>query len=261
MTELSKWNIPFCDASFRLIKVKGCICFSLPSGVWPQKWGSYTRKHMGNWMITSIPHRSCISHSALINLVHAFYGDGSSAGTGKLDIFLSGHEWFLFTFVDDIIQNHQWDLGLYSLRRHCLISIGIPIINLRRSIDRLRFIMGIPLPIRQRLFSEQRPWKGTNDISTVISTDISKDLKALHLRVKNSPGLVPLFQSLQATMLSFLDLCLSPYGQMASTKTHNIFMSCVKSLQMPVHHTANRFKEMCILSLKSIISQSLSSIK
>ena len=36
-------------------------------------------------------------------------------------------------------------LCLYSLRRHCLIAyIGIPIINLRRSSDRLRFIMGIP---------------------------------------------------------------------------------------------------------------------
>ena len=49
-------------------------------------------------------------------------------------------------------------LGLYSLRRRCLISIGIPIINLRRSSDRLRFIMGIPIPIRLRLLSELRPW-------------------------------------------------------------------------------------------------------
>ena len=32
--------------------------------------------------------------------------------------------------------------GLYSLRRHHLIGIGIPIINLRRSSDRLRFING-----------------------------------------------------------------------------------------------------------------------
>ena len=44
--------------------------------------------------------------------------------------------------------------GLYSLRRHRLISIGIPIINLRRSSDRLRFIMGIPIPVRRRLLSE-----------------------------------------------------------------------------------------------------------
>ena len=45
-------------------------------------------------------------------------------------------------------------LGLYSLRRRRLISIGIPIINLRWSSDRLRFIMGIPIPVRRRLLSE-----------------------------------------------------------------------------------------------------------
>ena len=45
-------------------------------------------------------------------------------------------------------------LGLYSLRRRRLISIGIPIINLRRSSDRLRFIMGIPIPVRRCLLSE-----------------------------------------------------------------------------------------------------------
>ena len=49
-------------------------------------------------------------------------------------------------------------LGLYLLRRRRLISIGIPIINLRRSSDRLRFIMGIPIPVRRRLLSEKRPW-------------------------------------------------------------------------------------------------------
>ena len=45
-------------------------------------------------------------------------------------------------------------LGLYSLRRRHLSGIGIPIINLRRSDDRLRFIMGIPILIRRRLLSE-----------------------------------------------------------------------------------------------------------
>ena len=46
------------------------------------------------------------------------------------------------------------NLGLYSLRRRRLTGIGIPIINLRRSDDRLRFIMGIPILIRRRLLSE-----------------------------------------------------------------------------------------------------------
>ena len=49
------------------------------------------------------------------------------------------------------LTHHQ---GLYSLRRRRLISIGNPIINLRRSSDRLRFIMGIPIPVRRRLLSE-----------------------------------------------------------------------------------------------------------
>ena len=52
-------------------------------------------------------------------------------------------------------------LGLYSLRRRRLSSIAIPIINLRRSSDRLRFIMGIlgiPIPVRRRLLSVYRPW-------------------------------------------------------------------------------------------------------
>ena len=44
--------------------------------------------------------------------------------------------------------------GLYSLRRRRLTGIGIPMINLRRSDDRLRFIMGIPILIRWRLLSE-----------------------------------------------------------------------------------------------------------
>ena len=48
--------------------------------------------------------------------------------------------------------------GLYSLRRRRLISIGIPIINLRRSSDRLRFIMGIHIPVRPRILCESRPW-------------------------------------------------------------------------------------------------------
>ena len=44
--------------------------------------------------------------------------------------------------------------GLYSLKRRRLTGIGIPIINLRRSDDRLRFIMGTPILIRRRLLSE-----------------------------------------------------------------------------------------------------------
>ena len=40
--------------------------------------------------------------------------------------------------------------GIYSLRRHRLTGIGIPIINLRWSSDNLRFIIEIPIPVRRR---------------------------------------------------------------------------------------------------------------
>ena len=49
---------------------------------------------------------------------------------------------------------HKISQGLYSLRRRRLISIGIPITNLIRSSDRVRFIIGIPIPIRRRLLGE-----------------------------------------------------------------------------------------------------------
>ena len=39
--------------------------------------------------------------------------------------------------------------SLYSLRRRLLMGIRMPIINLRRSDDRLRFIMGIPIQIKK----------------------------------------------------------------------------------------------------------------
>ena len=45
-------------------------------------------------------------------------------------------------------------LGLYSLRKRRLTVIGIRIINLRRSDDRLGFIIGIHILIKRRLLSE-----------------------------------------------------------------------------------------------------------
>ena len=62
--------------------------------------------------------------------------------------------WLVFkTSINEVILK-LYQLGLYSLRRRPLISIGIPIINLRRSSDRLRFIMGIPIPVKRCLLSE-----------------------------------------------------------------------------------------------------------
>ena len=48
--------------------------------------------------------------------------------------------------------------GINELRRHRhLIGVRIPVINLILSSDSLRFIMGIPISVRRRLFSEYRP--------------------------------------------------------------------------------------------------------
>ena len=48
-------------------------------------------------------------------------------------------------------------VGHYLLKRCRLTGIEIPIINLRRSDDHLRFIMGIPISIRRCRLSELRP--------------------------------------------------------------------------------------------------------
>ena len=91
----------------------------------------------------------------------------------KLNHFISRYNVFLY---DRLMPSFQWlqnnhlitkcsaylnvklsakrHLGLYSLRRCRLTGIGIPMINLRRSDDRLRFIMGIPILIRRHLLSE-----------------------------------------------------------------------------------------------------------
>ena len=53
-----------------------------------------------------------------------------------------------------VFQGKGSTLGLYSRRRRRLMGIGIPMINLRRSDDCLRFILGIPILIRGRLRSE-----------------------------------------------------------------------------------------------------------
>ena len=54
------------------------------------------------------------------------------------------------SIIDTWYQYHSLQ-GLYILRRHHLIGIGIPIINLRWSSDHLRFIIGIPIPVKWHL--------------------------------------------------------------------------------------------------------------
>ena len=59
--------------------------------------------------------------------------------------------------------------GLYPLKRHRLTGIAIPIINPRRSDDRLMFIMGIPIPIRRCLLSEWNAWNDDVSLMTISS--------------------------------------------------------------------------------------------
>ena len=54
---------------------------------------------------------------------------------------------------------HHWHQGRYSLRIHRLVGIGIPIINLRRLSDRLRFIMRIAIPVRLCFLMNRVPEK------------------------------------------------------------------------------------------------------
>ena len=56
--------------------------------------------------------------------------------------------------INLISQLIAWDTGPLFTKKTPSYSIGIPMINLRRSDDRLRFIMGIPILIRRRLLSE-----------------------------------------------------------------------------------------------------------
>ena len=46
--------------------------------------------------------------------------------------------------------------GLYSLRRRRRIGLGIPMINRRRSSDRLKFTMGVFVPVIRRVFLVNR---------------------------------------------------------------------------------------------------------
>ena len=79
--------------------------------------------------------------------------------------------------------------GIYALRRHCLIGIEIPIINLRRWWDRHKFRMWIPIPVRLRLCNEWGRWRplrwrhnGRDSVSgffaqSFIQTQIKENIK------------------------------------------------------------------------------------
>ena len=57
-----------------------------------------------------------------------------------------------------VINEYHCHLRLYLLKRCCLTGIGISIIYLRRFDHRIRFMIGILIPIRRCLLSKQIPW-------------------------------------------------------------------------------------------------------
>ena len=75
-------------------------------------------------------------------------------------IFVTSHsiilQWNEMMGLDDV-RSIQCHLGLYSLRRRRFFGKGLPIINPRRSSDRLRFITGIPIPVRRACVVNRGP--------------------------------------------------------------------------------------------------------
>ena len=60
-----------------------------------------------------------------------------------------------------IIMLDEWDLGPDSILRCRLTGIGNPIVEIRRSYDRLISTMGFPIPVRRHLYIELGPWSST----------------------------------------------------------------------------------------------------
>ena len=60
------------------------------------------------------------------------------------------------------MKNNQGSVSIY---RCCLISIGIPMLKIRLSHDRLIFNMGIPIPGKDGLYIEMRPSMRANEIT------------------------------------------------------------------------------------------------
>ena len=92
---------------------------------------------------------------------HTMYGTSKSKikNTAYIywDIAISSLGLFCFKSHFAVLTYVYQTWGLYSLKRKHLTGIGIPMINLRQSDDRLRFIMGILIPTRQCLLIEWRP--------------------------------------------------------------------------------------------------------
>ena len=67
--------------------------------------------------------------------------------------------WFRIAHEHDTnVRYHEREPGGCLYINICLTSIGIPMLKIRRSCDRLIFNMGIPIPGKDGLYIEMGPW-------------------------------------------------------------------------------------------------------
>ena len=101
------------------------------------------------WFDFGIGHLDC--HSSNGYLRNTLHLNGMRMYFPQKKIFTLGSVWFV-EHTSVLVDKTP---GLYSLKRHRLIGIGILIIvNLRRSSDHLRFMMGISILARQHRYTE-----------------------------------------------------------------------------------------------------------
>ena len=140
--------------SYNVLWCASCFCMQRVNLVrlWQIDCSSYInlKKYQiyHQWYLQSIILRNAFSSSWYCHISYDTYMyECISVCACKADLFQYNAISLLgMVFVDRTEALHYY-LGLYSLRRRRLISIGIPIINLRRS-------TGIPIPVSRRLLSD-----------------------------------------------------------------------------------------------------------
>ena len=140
-------------AQHRLSEFPGGSIFAFSKLTWASFQTAF-RKHFLN---TNTTQTHCEN---VLKCVKVFkkYRLKSITKMGNGQFYLCPSELLSLTLV---LGSVKWPRASIHLRRHRFINIGIPIINLRRSSDRLRFLMGIPFPVRRRLLvirHQLRPW-------------------------------------------------------------------------------------------------------
>ena len=122
-------------------RISGCFSYFLPSSCLCLFSIHCT---ITAWWISTNPDRSCIHWRLNLITEISMHPVLSVCPDLRIDRMIIGFINFLWVRV---IRNQ----GLYSLKWD---HIGILIINLKQSDNRLRFMMGIPIPIRQCLLRQ-----------------------------------------------------------------------------------------------------------